>query len=88
MKRHLMVLTAVLLVGTLAYATESPKTITFKNVVFDHEGHKGDCISCHGTRDGGNKIPDFGKEWAHKTCIGCHTAIGSGPTVCKECHKK
>lgn len=72
-----------------AYSLESPKIINFKNnVVFDHEGHKGDCISCHDTPEGGNKITGFGKEWAHKVCIGCHTSMGNGPISCSDCHKK
>lgn len=71
------------------YAMDPPKIITFKNnVVYDHDAHKGDCISCHDTPAGGNKIPDFGKEVAHKLCVGCHSAMGNGPTSCNGCHKK
>ncbi|MEI6214988.1 MAG: cytochrome c3 family protein [Desulfuromonadales bacterium] len=70
-------------------ASNPPKIITFKNnVVFDHEGHKGDCNSCHDSVDGGSKIAGFGKDWAHKTCIDCHKAMGAGPTTCSDCHKK
>lgn len=76
----------VLCLFSFAYATEPPKIIKLKDVVFDHEGHKGDCISCHESQAGGNKISGFGKDFAHNKCIGCHTALGSGPTVCKECH--
>lgn len=71
------------------HAMEPPKIIKFKNnVVYDHEGHKGDCISCHDTLDGSQKIAGFGKEWAHKVCIGCHNSVGNGPTSCNDCHKK
>ena len=72
-----------------SYATEPPKVIKFKNnVTYDHEGHKGICNSCHDSLSGANKIAGFGKEWAHKNCIGCHTTMGSGPTTCSDCHKK
>jgi len=70
---------------------EPPKTIKFKNnvgVVYDHEGHTGLCNSCHDSLEGSSKIKGFGKEWAHKNCIGCHTRVGNGPTACKDCHKK
>jgi hypothetical protein len=71
------------------YAAEFPKTIILKNnIVFDHEGHKGDCISCHESLAGASKIVDFGKEWAHKTCKGCHSSMGIGPTDCFGCHQK
>lgn len=80
----LLVLAAV----SLAYAAEPPKIINLRNVVFDHEGHKGDCITCHDTQIGGKKIAGLSKEWAHKVCVGCHTSLGSGPTECKACHKK
>jgi len=62
------------------------------NVSFPHLKHqeikqeKG-CIACHETAQGG-KIAGLGKEWAHKTCKGCHEAMGKGPVKCGECHKK
>lgn len=87
MKTLISVLTVVYLFS-LAYADEPPKIIKFKDVVFDHEGHKGDCISCHDTQEGNSKISGFGKDIAHEKCVGCHKALGSGPTVCKECHKQ
>lgn len=69
-------------------AAEPPKVITFKKgVVFDHEGHKGECLSCHDNQKGGQKIPGFSKEWAHKVCVDCHTSMGSGPTACNDCHR-
>lgn len=85
----LLIVTAVLLSLIIpAYAAEPPKIILLKDVTFDHEGHKGECISCHLTSEGKQKIPGINKEWAHKTCMGCHTVMGAGPTVCKECHSK
>jgi opacity protein-like surface antigen len=68
-------------------------TITFPakngNVTFDHKKHQEsvkDCKICHEKAPG--KIEGFGKDMAHKTCKGCHTDKGAGPTKCAECHKK
>jgi len=58
-------------------------------VTFMHKQHQdrlNDCTKCHSQAPG--KIADLGKEWAHKTCKGCHTEMNKGPTSCKECHKK
>jgi cytochrome c553 len=59
-------------------------------VTFPHKKHQTmlkDCKKCHektpGKIEGG-----FSKDWAHKTCKGCHTAGKKGPTGCKDCHKK
>lgn len=61
------------------------------NVTFPHQKHQEmkemACTKCHET-DKGGKIADLDKEWAHKTCKGCHTEMGKGPTKCNECHKK
>ncbi|BCG49162.1 Cytochrome c3 [Citrifermentans bremense] len=61
------------------------------NVTFPHKKHQDmkelKCTDCHET-DKGGKIADLGKDWAHKTCKGCHTDKGKGPTKCTECHKK
>jgi len=61
------------------------------NVSFPHKKHQDmkemTCTNCHET-DKGGKIADLGKDWAHKTCKGCHTDKGKGPTKCNECHKK
>lgn len=61
------------------------------NVTFPHKKHqeikeKG-CTSCHES-DKGGKIVGLGKDWAHKTCKGCHEEMKKGPTKCGECHKK
>lgn len=59
------------------------------NVTFPHKKHQDmmKCTSCHESEKGG-KIADLGKDWAHKTCKGCHTDKGQGPTKCPDCHKK
>ena len=60
-----------------------------KGVKFDHKAHQEllkDCTKCHSAAAGG-KIEGFGKEFAHKTCKGCHTDGQKGPTSCKDCHK-
>jgi predicted CXXCH cytochrome family protein len=60
-----------------------------KGVKFNHKAHQaavaGDCKKCHEKAPG--KIEGFGKDWAHKTCKGCHTDMKKGPTSCKDCHK-
>ena len=61
-----------------------------KGVTFKHKAHQEalkDCTKCHSTAAGG-KIEGFGKDFAHKTCKGCHTDGKKGPTSCKECHKQ
>ncbi len=70
-----------------------PETITLPakmgNVTFPHKKHQEllkDCKTCH--EKGPGKIEGFGKDMAHKTCKGCHTEKGKGPTKCGECHKK
>jgi cytochrome c553 len=58
-------------------------------VSFNHKKHQEelkDCKKCH--EKGPGKIAELGKEWAHKTCKGCHAEMKKGPTSCKECHKK
>jgi flavoprotein len=70
-----------------------PETMTLPakmgNVTFHHKQHQErlkDCKLCH--KAGPGKIQGFGKEWAHKTCKGCHESKGAGPTKCPDCHKK
>ncbi len=59
-------------------------------VAFPHAKHqelvKQDCTKCHAKGPG--KIAELGKDWAHKTCKGCHTEMKKGPVGCKDCHKK
>ena len=59
-------------------------------VSFPHKKHieqLKECTKCHANSTGG-KIAELGKDWAHKTCKGCHAEMKKGPTSCKECHKK
>ncbi|MGA2150873.1 MAG: cytochrome c7 [Geobacteraceae bacterium] len=67
-------------------------TLPAKNgdVTFPHKKHQDalkDCKVCHEKEPAG-KIEGFGKDWAHKTCKGCHAEKNIGPTKCGECHKK
>ncbi len=59
-------------------------------VAFPHAKHqelvKQDCKKCHAKGPG--KIAELGKDWAHKTCKGCHSEAKKGPVGCKDCHKK
>jgi len=58
-------------------------------VSFPHKMHQEllkDCSKCH--EKGPGKIKELGKDWAHKTCKGCHTEMKKGPTSCTDCHKK
>ncbi len=60
-----------------------------KGVSFNHKAHQvllKDCSKCHDKGPG--KFSSFGKDWAHKTCKGCHAKLKKGPTACKDCHKK
>jgi hypothetical protein len=86
MKKIMVALCLVAFAGS-AFAADS---ITMKKgVVFNHKAHSEllkDCTKCHKAATGG-KIEGFGKDWAHKTCKGCHTEMKKGPTACKECHK-
>ena len=61
------------------------------NVVYYHNNHvnevKGDCTICHEKAPG--RIAGFGKDFAHKLCIGCHVprdGYPEGPTTCDGCH--
>jgi predicted CXXCH cytochrome family protein len=58
-------------------------------VSFPHKEHQTmlkDCKICH--EKGPGKIEGFGKDVAHKLCVGCHKTKQAGPTKCTECHKK
>jgi hypothetical protein len=85
------IMIVVVLLATNAYAAD---VFTFKRgVVFNHAGHQSDkvglCSACHVETEGTpRKIPGFGKEWAHKTCIECHDIFEKGPTTCDGCHIK
>lgn len=86
MKNRIIVMFAITAFTGTAFAAD---VIELKRgVKFNHKAHQEllkDCTKCHSKPEGG-KIEGFGKEFAHNTCKGCHSA-GKGPTSCKECHK-
>jgi predicted CXXCH cytochrome family protein len=82
--------------GGVTFTSELKDRMEFpaKNgdVIFYHNNHvnevRGECKLCHEATPG--KIPGFGKEYAHKVCIGCHEPHDGrpeGPTKCDGCHK-
>lgn len=90
MKRIIAAAALTLFVAGAALAAD---TITLPakmgNVTFPHKKHQEmlkECTACH--EKGPGKIEGLGKEWAHKTCKGCHETKQAGPTKCAECHKK
>lgn len=57
---------------------------------FPHKQHQknlGGCTDCHGAKEPG-PIDQFGANWAHTTCTGCHTEIKAGPVECSGCHSQ
>ncbi len=91
MKRIIAAAALTLFTAGLAMA-QGPETLTFPTkmgtVTFPHKTHQAlGCTKCHATEQGG-KIEGFSKDWAHKTCKGCHEEMKKGPTKCGECHKK
>jgi hypothetical protein len=88
MKKIVISLFAVVVFASAAYAADVIEMK--KGVTFNHKAHMAlstDCTKCHASNAGG-KIEGFGKDFAHKTCKGCHTDMKKGPTACKDCHKK
>ena len=91
MKRIIAAAALTLFTAGIAMAA-APETITLLakngNVTLNHKMHETyGCTKCHATEAGG-KIEGIGKDWAHKTCKGCHEEKKQGPTKCGECHKK
>jgi hypothetical protein len=87
MKKTVIAMLAIVAFAGTAFAADVIQLK--KGVTFNHKAHQerlNDCTKCHATAAGG-KIEGFGKDWAHKTCKGCHTEMGKGPTSCKACHK-
>lgn len=89
MKRTVILFAAMLLTASANLAAD---VILFPSksgaVTFTHKRHSEfirECRNCHEKTPG--KIANFGKEYAHKTCKGCHEVRGAGPTKCKLCHK-
>ncbi|MDD2733490.1 MAG: cytochrome c3 family protein [Desulfuromonadaceae bacterium] len=75
--------------GTIFAADVIELPASMGKVIFPHKKHQEmlkDCKKCHEKNPG--KIKELGKDWAHKTCKGCHSEGKKGPTACKDCHKK
>ena len=92
MKKIIAAVVVVLMFAATALAA-GPEVITLPakmgTVTFQHKQHQDrlkDCKICH--EKGPGKIAGFGKDFAHKTCKGCHETKKQGPTKCGECHKK
>jgi predicted CXXCH cytochrome family protein len=90
MKRSIIVLIAMATFAGTAFAADTIELpASSGKVTFTHKKHQEllkDCKKCH--EKGPGKIAELGKEWAHKTCKGCHTEMKKGPVKCGECHKK
>ena len=90
MKKIIVALSvAVAFAGTAVAAEVMEFPATMGKVTFNHKKHQEalkECKLCH--EKGPGKIEGFGKEWAHKTCKGCHEEKKAGPTKCSDCHKK
>lgn len=69
-----------------------PSLVRFDNpagtVIFNHADHAGrlDCRQCHFASPPEKILVNM--TFAHNTCRGCHTNVGSGPTACEACHIK
>ena len=90
MKKVIVAVVLTLMSAGMALAAAT-MTLPAKNgdITFNHKKHQEmlkDCKACH--EKGPGKIEGFGKDFAHKTCKGCHADKGAGPTKCSECHKK
>ena len=90
MKKIIAAAALTLFAANLAIAADV-MTLPAKNgnITFQHKKHQEmlkDCKICH--EKGPGKIEGFGKDFAHKTCKGCHETKKAGPTKCGECHKK
>lgn len=92
MKKVVVALFVVVALSATAFASDVIEFAAPKmgKVTFQHKKHQErlkNCKKCHektpGKIEGG-----FSKDWAHKTCKGCHTESKKGPTSCKDCHKK
>lgn len=90
MKKTVIVLLSIVFSAGTAFAADvielpaSPGKVTFPHK--KHQQLLKDCKKCHEKAPG--KIAELGKDWAHKTCKGCHSELKKGPTACKDCHKK
>jgi len=90
MKKTAIALFALVAFAGTAFAADVIDLPASKgNVSFPHKKHQEmlkNCSKCHAKAPG--KIAELGKDWAHKTCKGCHSEMKKGPTSCNDCHKK
>jgi len=87
MKKTIIALFALVAFAGTAFAADVIEMK--KGIKFNHKTHSEllkDCTKCHAKAEGG-KIEGFGKDFAHKSCKGCHVEMKKGPTSCKDCHK-
>ncbi len=94
MKRIIAAAALTIFTAGMALAA-GPETMSYKagigNVTFNHKAHQDalkSCKPCHEKAPG--KIEGFSKDWAHKTCKGCHAEkkVAKSEEGCKFCHKK
>ncbi len=90
MKKIAIAMVAVIAFAGVAFAADVMEfPASMGKVTFNHKKHQEtlkDCKLCH--EKGPGKIEGFGKDFAHKTCKGCHEEKKAGPTKCGDCHKK
>ena len=90
MKQAVITMLAIAAFAASAFAADVMEfPASMGKVTFPHKKHQQllkNCKKCH--EQGPGKIEGFGKEWAHKTCKGCHAEMQKGPSKCSECHKK
>ena len=94
MKKIILIITVMfLLISVGVYAIDPAGIVIYEtkngNVTFDHTWHmkkvQGNCKVCHKDSKPEKILVD--KKYGHGDCKLCHILI-SGPTECKECHKK
>lgn len=84
-------LTGFIFCFLLAAPLHAGNVITFgkdSSIYFPHQQHQtalGGCTECHGAKDPG-PISQFGEQWAHANCTGCHNDCKTGPVECGGCH--
>ena len=90
MNKFVIILIVLATFTATSFASDVIKLPSSKGEIsFTHKVHAymlKDCKKCH--ENGPGKILTLGKDWGHKTCRGCHTKMGKGPTNCEGCHKK
>ncbi len=79
----------LMLLCTACFAGEDIKELPASagKISFPHRHHQeliNDCLKCH--EKGPGKIAELNREWAHRTCTGCHQKMEKGPVSCKGCH--